>query len=186
MFSRRGNLRRAANYMNNLAELYEKDLDYPAGAIEAYEQAAEWFADDNAQAIANKSKLKAAELAALDGKYDRAINQFEEVAKASVGNPLTKWSTKDYFIKAGICHVSSGDLVAARRAIESYPTIDATFAGSKEDQFLQDILTAMEKGDSQEFTDKVYAFDQLTRLDNWKTTMLLRVKNQFAEEPDLT
>lgn len=38
----------------------------------------------------------------------------------------------------------------------------------------------MENGDSDMFEEKVFAYDQLSKLDKWKTTMLLRVKETIA------
>lgn len=48
-----GNFRRAATHKQNVAEVYEKDLGQPKKAIEAYELAASWFENDNAEAYAS-------------------------------------------------------------------------------------------------------------------------------------
>lgn len=104
----RGNFRRAATYQQQLAELFETELGDMARAIAAYEIAGDWFSGDNAEALGNKCYLKVADLAALEGDYARAIEKFEAVAKNSAGNNLTKWSMKDYFLKAGICHLCTG------------------------------------------------------------------------------
>ena len=53
--------------------------------------------------LANKAYLKVADLAALEGDYYKAIENYEKVARSSVSNNLMKWSVKDYFLKAGIC-----------------------------------------------------------------------------------
>jgi alpha-soluble NSF attachment protein len=55
--------------------------------------------------MVSKCTLKAAHLAAILGQYDNAIEKFESVAAASVDNQLTKWSVKEYFLKAGLCHL---------------------------------------------------------------------------------
>lgn len=78
--------------------------------MEAYEVAAGWFEGDNAEALANKLFLKVGDLAAIAGEYQKAVEQYEKVAKSSVSNNLMKWSVKDYFLKAGICHLASGVL----------------------------------------------------------------------------
>ena len=64
--------------------------------------------------------------------------------------------------------------------------MDVSFVGTREYQFLQDILTAVENGDVETFTNKVVDFDQLSKLDNWKTTILLRIKKGIQEQPLLT
>ena len=57
--------------------------------------------------LANKAWLKVADLAALAGQYQRAIERYESVARASLNSNLTKWSVKDYFFKAGACYLVS-------------------------------------------------------------------------------
>lgn len=56
--------------------------------------------------LANKVYLKVADLAALEKMYPKAIERYEGVARSSVNNNLMKWSMKDYFLKAGFCHLA--------------------------------------------------------------------------------
>lgn len=35
-------------------------------------------------------------------------------------------------------------------------------------------------------TQEVVNFDSITKLDNWKTNMLLKIRNQIKDEPGLT
>lgn len=48
-YTMKGNFRRAATHKQNLAELYEVDLQDQKRAMEAYELAAGWFENDNAE-----------------------------------------------------------------------------------------------------------------------------------------
>ena len=57
--------------------------------------------------LANKSWLKAADIAALVGQYSRAIERYEQVAKSSLNSNLTKWSVKDYCFKAEACYLAN-------------------------------------------------------------------------------
>ena len=57
--------------------------------------------------------------------------------------------------------------------------------------FMQSLAEATEVGDSQKFTDAIAEYDSMTRLDGWKTQLLLRVKKRLTavaegEEEDLT
>ncbi|BCR96536.1 alpha-soluble NSF attachment protein SEC17 [Aspergillus luchuensis] len=178
----KGNLRRAATQQQHLAEVYEVELGDTKKALEAYEKAAEWFDGDNAEALANKHYLKAADLAALEGDYYKAIEHYERIGRSSINNNLMKWSVKDYFLKAGICHLATNDLVAANRALENYRDIDTTFASTREHQLLVDLVQTIEAGDQEAFADKLFQFDQLSKLDKWKTTLLLRIKNSIEEQ----
>ena len=107
-FSQKGNIRRAANYQFNLGELYETELSDPSKAVDAYDTAAEWYSSDQADATASKAYLKVGELAGLAEQYERAYTKFESVAQRSLSNNLTRFSSKDYWMKAGICRLASG------------------------------------------------------------------------------
>lgn len=112
-----------------------------------------------------------------------------------------KWSVKDYLLKAGICHLATKvccsyvilfignrvlitylqDLVETNRALESYRELDPSFGSTREHQLLVDLTQAVEGGDQEGFADKLFQFDQLSKLDKWKTTLLLRIKSNIEE-----
>ena len=93
-----------------------------------------------------------------------------------------KWSVKEYLLKAGICHLCAADEVATNRALESYRDLDPSFAQTREHQLLGDLVEAVEEGDQEKFADKLFQFDQMSKLDKWKTTLLLRVKEGIEEK----
>lgn len=68
------------------------------------------------------------------------------------------------------------------RAMESYRDLDPSFASTREHQLLLDLSEAVENGDQEAFADKLYMFDQMSKLDKWKTTILLRVKEAIEEK----
>jgi alpha-soluble NSF attachment protein len=134
--------------------------------------------------LANKLYLKVAELSAIlpVPDYYKAIENFERVAASSVSNNLMKWSVKDYFLKSGLCHLAVGDMVATNRAYEKYRDMDPTFASTREHQLLVDLAEAVEAGDQEIFADKLFQYDQMSKLDKWKTTICLRIKNTIEEK----
>ena len=73
-------------------------------------------------------------------------------------------------------------MVATNRALENYRDIDTTFASTREHQLLVDLVQTIEAGDQEAFADKLFQFDQLSKLDKWKTTLLLRIKNNIEEQ----
>ncbi|CAO3662152.1 unnamed protein product [Umbelopsis ramanniana] len=179
------NFRIAAKHHSEVAEIYENDLvDLPA-ALDNWDNAAQLYLADDSPAMVSKCTLKAAHLAAVLGQYDNAIEKFESVAAASVDNQLTKWSVKEYFLKAGLCQLCTGDTVRVQQALEKYCNMDVSFESTREYEFLQDILECVENDEVDLFTQKVYAFDEKTKLDNWKTSILLKIKKSMAEEPSL-
>lgn len=109
------------------------------------------------------------------------MRNFEKVAASSLDNQLMKYSVKEYFMKAGICSLANKDMVSARRNLERYKEMDPSFAGQRECQLLADLIEAIEAGNQEQFTDKLYAYDQISRLDKWKTEILVRIKNQIEE-----
>ncbi|RKP03143.1 hypothetical protein CXG81DRAFT_9913 [Caulochytrium protostelioides] len=186
IFTDRGRFSAAASNQEQLAEMYETDVGDIEKAMNAYEIAADWFIGDDAQARANKCLLKAATFAAQLGRFDKAIDRFESVASNAATKEITKWSMREYLLKAGLCHLCVGDHVRTRQAIDRYETLDITFGTTRECAFLKDILDAVEAADLERFTAVVQDFDRLTRLDPWKTALLLKVKNSISEEPDFT
>ena len=84
---------------------------------------------------------------------------------------------------------------AVQEKIESYKDVDFNFDGSREAVLAESCARAMEEGDVDGFTGAVAEFDSLTRLDGFKTEMLLRAKRKMAggdggelsgDEEDLT
>lgn len=177
----KGNFRRAAGYQESLGEVYELELGNNKAALQAYETAAGWYETDNATALANKLWLKTADLAALEEDYYKAIENYEKVAQASVNNNLMRYSVKEYFLKAGICHMATKDMVATQRALEKYRELDPSFPSQREHQLLVDLSQAVEAGDQEMFTEKLFAYDQMSKLDKWKTAILLRIKNGIED-----
>lgn len=50
----------------------------------------------------------------------------------------------------------------------------------------QDVCDAVEESDTDKFQDVVAQYDSLTRLDAWKTTLLLRVKKRIPEGEEVS
>lgn len=134
--------------------------------------------------LANKLWLKVADISALEGDYYKSIENYERVAEQSINNNLMKYSVKEYLLKAGICHLASGDIVAAQRALEKYRELDPSFAAQREHQLLVDLTEAIEAKSQENFSDRLFQFDQVSKLDKWKTTILVRIKNGIEEADD--
>lgn len=180
LFTLRGQFRRAANYEMDLGGIYEKELVNITEAIAAYDTAGEWYFQDQAEALANKAFLKVADLSALNGDYAHAVQRYEQVARASLNNNLTRWSLKEYFLKSGLCHIAAQDLVAAERAVSQYMEWEPSFVGTRECLLLQDVLQCVKDSDAEQLSAKLFEYDQFSKLDNWKATILLKIKNNIA------
>lgn len=78
------------------------------------------------------------------------------------------------------------DYVSARRNLTRYGQLDATFPSTREAKFIFALLEALEQGEDEAFSTAVYEFDQVTRLDNWKTAILVKIKKGIQQAPGLT
>lgn len=183
VFLLQGQFRRAANFQMDLAELHETMSNETAAAV-AYEQAGDWFAGDSALALANKAYLKCADLRAAGGEYQKAITIYAQIIETSLGNNLSKWSLKDYFLKVVLCNMALQDVVGAQNALTKAVTEDPSFETTREHKLASDILAAYQQGDSQVFTDTVFEFDQFSKLDKVKTQLLVAVKRGIEEDED--
>jgi alpha-soluble NSF attachment protein len=175
----------AAKHQKEIAEIYETELVDLEKAIAAYEQAADWFQGEESKTSANNCLLKVALFAAQLEQYEKAVKIYEQIGTASIDVPLMRFSVKDYFFRAGLCTLCTGDVVSAQRALAKYQELDQSFSSTRECTFLKNIITAYEAGDVEQFTNHVIEFDNFMKLDNWKTTILLRIKRSIHEEPSL-
>ncbi|KAJ1988344.1 vesicular-fusion protein S17 [Dimargaris cristalligena] len=172
----------AANHQKDIAQLYETELLDPRAAMDAYEAAAELYSGEESVAQTNNCLLKVAAFAAQLEQYPKAMEIFERIAAASVDNQLTKWSVKEYLLKAGICRLAAGDDIATQNALHRYQEMDVAFGSTRECKLLVHLADAARNHDVDAFTHFVFEYDQMTKLDNWKTTILLRVKKALTEE----
>lgn len=131
-------------------------------------------------------------------EYPQAITRFEQVADHSLTSPLTKYSVKEYWLRSGMCALAMKvdsyksllnwysvvqDTITAKRNMTKYSNQDASFPSTREAKFLSVLIEAVEGGDPEAFTAAVVEFDQVTKLDNWKTNILLKIKRGL-QEPD--
>lgn len=118
-------------------------------AVQHYEQAADYFKGEESTSSANKCMLKVAQYAAQLEDYDKAIKIYEQVhlnynfrilyltifivqvASSCLDNSLLKYSAKEYFFRAALCHLSV-DLLNAQHALEKYSQQYPAFQDSRE------------------------------------------------------
>eukprot|EP00163_Fabomonas_tropica_P012658 TRINITY_DN24001_c0_g1_i1.p1 TRINITY_DN24001_c0_g1~~TRINITY_DN24001_c0_g1_i1.p1 ORF type:complete len:287 (+),score=90.16 TRINITY_DN24001_c0_g1_i1:262-1122(+) len=180
IFTDLGRFSQAAKYQKEIAELYESETDLE-NAIAAYQVAADYYLGEDATSSANQCLLKVAHFSAQSKDFTRAIDIYEQVARASLDNALLKWSCKEYFFRAGLCYLAQGDLVTARKALERYQDMDTNFASQRECKLLLEITDALEDQDVESFTNAVYEFDSISKLDPWKTSILLDIKKTIND-----
>lgn len=180
-----GRFSSAAIHEKEIADMYETVLEDFTNAIKFYERAAEHYFAEDQNGNAQSCLVKAAQLCALAGDYDRAARMFEEAA-SSCSSDAYKYQVPDYLVRAGLSRLLAEDRVAARRAIEGFPLTSVSFGNSKEYAALEALLKALEDNDVEEVSNAAAGLDRIRKLDDWMTKMLLRIKDTIDEEPDLT
>lgn len=175
-----GKISMVARYHVKVAKIYETELNHQE-AMKHYSQAADLFSAEDAEASALECKLKVATYAGLLEQYSDAIEEFEEAARKSISNSLRQFSVKDYLLNAGICQLARGDTVSCIRAVERYGDLDPSWSQSRQGGFYRKMVEAQ---DVETFTQAVTEFDSLIRLNDWRTTLLLRVKRRMTEEQE--
>ncbi|XP_026777303.2 N-ethylmaleimide-sensitive factor attachment protein, alpha a [Pangasianodon hypophthalmus] len=171
----------AAKHHITVAEIYEADLLDIDKAVVHYEQAGDYYKGEESTSSANKCLLKVAMYAAQFEQYQKAIQIYEQIGTYCMDNTLLKYGAKDHFFKAALCHFCV-DTLNAKLAVQRYEEMFPAFSDARECKLLKKLLDAHEEQDVDAYTNAVKEFDSITRLDNWHTTMLLRIKKTIQED----
>lgn len=171
----------AAKLYKAIAELAEKG-DNLTKAVEAYSSAAELYQAENSITTGNQLLLEVARIRAELAEYDAAVEIYENVARQALDSKLTKWSVKEYYFKALLCHLcrdsasSNHDIKRSEDALEKYRDMDPSFANTRECTFIDNIIQAYNSNDIPGFADVVFEWDNISKLDDWATTRLFEIK----------
>lgn len=174
----------AAKHHQTIAEIYDTECIDMDKSMQHYEKAADYFKGEESNSSANKCLLKVAQYAAQLENYDKAIEIYEQVASVALESSLLKYSAKEYFFRAALCHLCV-DLLNAQHALTRYEEMYPAFQDSREYKLVKTLIGHLEESNMDGFTDSVKNYDSISRLDQWYTTMLLRIKKGIAEDPDL-
>jgi len=174
-----GRFRQAADREKEIGQIYLQEYHDLGKACDSFVRAGEWYSQEDAAATANACYKDAADLLAELEQYPQAIARYEQVADHSLNSALTKYSVKEYWLRAGLCALALRDVVTFKRNLMKYGNQDNTFPSTREAKFLSALAEAVETGDMEAFTGAVVEFDSVTKLDNWKTAILLKIKRQL-------
>jgi len=188
----KGRLMQAAKLSKEIAELFENDEADDEGentsvilAIENYEQAAELFASENANSQRSQCLAKVAELcsAALEPPdLLRAAGIYDELGRNCLESNLLKFNAKGYFLQAILCHLANSDSIGASQAMAKYESLDYTFGESREGKFSRTLIDCVEGFDAEGYATACFEYDRITKLDPWKTSILVRVKRSIEDQ----
>ena len=188
-----GRLNQAAKLSKQIAAIFESDGaadeeggggDAIAAAIASYEQAAELFEMEQAKSQASTCLQKVAELSsgALDPpELLRAAEIYESLGKQCLESNLLKYNAKTHFLHAIMCHLANGDSIGASQAFSRFDSLDYTFGECREGKFSKQLVDCVEEFDPEGFATACFEYDRISKLDPWKTSMLVKVKRSIED-----
>jgi alpha-soluble NSF attachment protein len=165
-------------------QLEEDGKSHIVLAIEHYEQASEFFGMEDSKSSASACLGKIAELcsAALDPPdFIRASQMYDDLGRRCLESNLLKFNAKGYFLQAVLCHLASGDAIGAQQAQTKYENLDYTFGESREGKFGAQLIECIEGMDAEGFSTACYEYDRISKLDPWKTSILVKVKRTIDD-----
>mmetsp|Transcript_16633 Transcript_16633/g.24886 ORF Transcript_16633/g.24886 Transcript_16633/m.24886 type:complete len:310 (-) Transcript_16633:320-1249(-) len=176
-----GRLSQAARLSKETGELFENDDEEGsvALAIESYQQAADLYDMEQQKSQASQCLVKVAELssAALDPpQFLQAAELYEKLGKDCLESNLLKYNAKGYFLQCILCHLANQDSVGAEKAMSMFTSMDFTFRESREGKFADELVACVNGFDSEGFATACFEYDRISKLDAWKTTLLLSVR----------
>ncbi|CAI5747344.1 unnamed protein product [Peronospora destructor] len=180
-----GRFSNAAKLQKKVGEIYEQQNNKEE-ALEAYRQAADYFSGENQSSSANSMLLKVAQFSAELEKFEAALEIYEDIAKSSMESSLLKFNAKNHLLNAGICALATKDMVLVQMKWDEFQDIDYTFADSREGRFLQQMNQSYEVFNADTFADAVFQFDTISKIEPWKISLLLRIKEGIQGEVDVT
>jgi len=177
----------AAKLWKEIAQIEEKEMNMK-DAITAYQKCADCYEAENAASSASQALLKVADLSAQEEDYKQAISIYEKVAKSSADSQLGRHSVKDYLFKAFLCRfvmeAKAGNTKGLSEANEQYKDRYPMWDGSRECKLMEGCLSAFNAEEIEKFTELVYKYDQISRLDPWTSKVLLDIKTVMKEGGD--
>jgi len=180
IYNANGKFQQSGKLLLQIAELFENERLHHDQTKDYYRRAAEMFdLDEHSKSNRSKCLLKVAEYSAKDGEIQEAIKLFEAEGEKALQVTTLAFGAKEHFLKAGILHLVQGDTVSINLAVDRYSALDPRFGGSREGELLQNLAEAFEGQDVDAFVEKLQDYDQVTKLDPWKTEMLVKVKESM-------
>lgn len=175
----------SARNMKEMAEIFEADNNIEM-AISSYEQASNLFTNDNKKSNASQCLVKIANMSSTSNSSTkdllRAAQIFEDIGTENMTSNLGKYAAKGNFFQCILCHMAANDMVSVSNKLEACKNADFSFASSRECQFIEKLVGAVESQDAEEYATVCSDFDRITPLDPWKVSMLSRAKHMIVAE----
>lgn len=180
----------AAKIWKEVGTLHEKEYqlkDQLKEAMSAYQKAADCFEAENSTANANGCHVRVAALAAETEDYKKAVDIYEKLMKACLDNSSLRWSVKDYQFRALLCKfvvgAKNGSLDDVEASCDRYREMNPPFDDTRECNLIVDLVEDFKEDDETKFTEHVFKFDEIVKLDHWTAKILLQIKEMILYGP---
>lgn len=194
IYTEMGKFTGAAKLEKELGELLEDEMELEQ-AINHLQTAYDYYEGEGQKSSANTCLIKIAHMMATLERYQEAEEKFELAGSNSLDDRMLKWGAKDHLFKALMCCMAKAgeDLQSqigeVQEMLERFNDMDVHFPDSYESKLIAKLAKAVEETDLPGFTTALRDYDNISKLDNWKTTIFLRIKSQLEKavtQPDLT
>ena len=147
------------------------------------------YESEDSAANATSCWVKVAALSAELEDYKKAIEIYERISnKALEGSSAGRWGVKDYLFKSLLCQLvlaaKKNDMEPVEKAVEKYKDMLPQLDGTREVKLIEDLAAAFKEDDMDLYSDTVFKYDEIYKLDNWTAKVLLDVKNIMKNGPE--
>lgn len=154
-------------------------------ALPLYEKAMNYYNAEDQKSSSQKCMLAMAAIYGENDNFDKSLMYYERVANNMLGGPL-KFQAQTYFLNAMLCRyamVTNDNRFEASEecgeALAGYMQADMYLKGTRECEFLQLILDSISDCDVDKFERGVSLLQDIKKLDDWRTHVLLVVKHNM-------
>lgn len=179
-------LSNAARILKDWGEALEAE-DMNVEALAAYEKARQYFETEDQAQSATIVRSRIAQVYLNLGRYEEAMNTFEKLGNSYTEGTL-KFQAKGMFFMALLCRLATikpdrltEGCAEAHDALDAYLATDGYFRNSREAEACDMLISAMENTDENQFDEAVGNLQELKMLDEKKTTLLLKVRENIAD-----
>lgn len=171
----------AGTIYRSLAEREEKNNI--SNAINSYIEASDCFQIDDKESSHIQMMIKIADLSTILKDYKRAVNYYDMIIVKSMDTDLRKYHINKYILIASLCRILTYNetffncIDQCKEEIDNYVDIYFVYESSKECDFINNIFTSLENDDIVEFTNCVFTYNKLYKLDEISCELLLKLKN---------
>jgi hypothetical protein len=159
-----------------IIKLYENNDEQTDLLIGLYEKQFE---------ITGKYTEKYGDFMMKNKSYSKAAEIYELIGKLNSESLSLKWSCSRLFLKAIFSYILNGDDVYSKRKFDDIETSYPIVTDNRDFILAKNVLYTYLERNIERFTEYVYEYDQITRLDDFYVGILNSIKKSMSETEDL-